>query len=317
MIKINNVIGNTPLIKINYLIEGIENYFYAKLEWYNLSGSVKDRVAEYIILESKKQGLLKDNQTIVETTSGNTGISLAAIGAKYKHKIVIYIPESASKERIQILKMYGADVRIIKLVDGGFKKCIELSKEYAKKHNAFLFNQFYNELNSKCHEVNTARELSNKLENIDYFVSGIGSGGTAMGIINGLRKKFNTKLIVVEPYESQILRKNTIGIHKIEGIGDDFIPGIVDTNLIDNVLPIKSDDAILVAQKLAKELGLGVGISSGANALACMLLSKKNKNIVTLFSDDLKKYLSTDLTKELKSNKVIDSIKFINYEIIS
>lgn len=312
----NSLIGNTPLIKINYMIEGKKNYFYAKLEWYNLSGSVKDRVAEYIFSESKEQGLLKEGQTIVETTSGNTGIAIAALGAKYKHKVVIFMPESVSKERIEILKIYGAEVKLVKLDDGGFKKCLELSRKYTKENNAFLFNQFSNFLNSECHEFSTGKEIVDKLDYVDYFVSGIGSGGTAMGVINGLRKKFDTKLVIVEPFESQLINKKSVGIHKIEGIGDDFIPNIVDTNIIEKIIPIKSNDAILMSQKLAKELGLGVGISSGANALACILNNERNKKTVTIFADDLKKYLSTDLTKNLEKNLFIDSIKLLSYEVL-
>lgn len=311
-----SLIGNTPLIKINYKIKSEVKYIYAKLEWYSLTGSIKDRMAEYIYQQSKKQGLLKNKQTIVETTSGNTGIAIAALGAKYKHKVVIFMPDSVSKERIEILKIYGADIRLVKVEDGGFQKCIELSKIYAKEHDAFLFNQFKNDLNIEAHEKTTAKEITDKLDKIDYFVSGIGSGGTAMGVLKGLQKKGNTKLVIVEPFESQIIKNNTVGKHKIEGIGDDFIPEIVDVNQINKIISIKSDDAILMSRKISRELGLGVGISSGANALASILINEENKKIVTIFSDDLKKYLSTDLTKEMKSNEFIDSITFLSYELV-
>lgn len=312
----NGLIGNTPMLKINYELNGKVHYFYTKLEWYNLTGSIKDRMVDYVIKESKKLGFLKENQTIVETTSGNTGIALAALGAKYKHKVVIFMPESVSKERVDIIKLYGAEVNLVKIEDGGFNKCLELSKRYAKDNNAFLFNQFENKLNNYAHELSTAKEITDKLDKVDYFVSGIGSGGTAMGVLNGLKKKNEVKLIIVEPQESQILNGKEPGKHKIEGIGDDFIPDLVDVNVIDKIVPIKSNDAILISKKIAKELGLGVGISSGANALACILVNEENKNIVTIFSDDLKKYLSTDLTKDIEKNSYIEKIKFLNYEII-
>lgn len=314
----NNLIGNTPLIKINYEIYGDKKSFFTKLEWYSLTGSVKDRMAEYIILESKKLGILKENQTIVETTSGNTGIAISSLGALYNHKVVIFMPESVSKERIEIMKLYGAEINLIKLRDGGFKKCIELSKKYAEDNNAFLFNQFENTLNIEA-QKSIANEVKSKLGKIHYFISGVGSGGTCMGVYDYLKDNDNFKLVVVEPYESKLLSGKEINEHKIEGIGDDFIPKIMDTNVIEKVIPIKSDDAILICKKIARELGLGVGISSGANALASIILNEetRDKNIVTIFSDDLKKYLSTDLTKEIKNSEFVNNIRFINYEMLN
>ncbi len=310
-----NIIGNTPLVKINYEINNKKYSVYTKLEWYSLTGSVKDRMAEYIILESKKKGILKDNQTIVETTSGNTGIALAAAGAKHKHKVVIFMPEDVSKERISIIKMYGAEVHLIKKEDGGFNKCTELSQKYSADNNAFLFNQFENLLNAKSQEK-LGNEISKKLKKVDYFVSGIGSGGTAMGVCKVLKKNKSFKYIALEPSESQILSGKEVCAHKIEGIGDDFIPKLVDLKYIDKVIPIKSNDAICMARKLIKELGLGVGISSGANFLASTMVNEENKKTVTIFPDDLKKYLSTDLINDFEESEYIKSIKLIDYEVI-
>lgn len=311
------IIGDTPLIKIDYIFNGIKNSFYAKLEWYNLTGSLKDRIVNHIILKSKKEKILREGQTIVETTSGNTGISLAALGARYNHKVVIFMPDTVSKERVDIIKSYGAQVIIVKKSDGGFNKCLKLAKMYAKENKAFLLDQFNNELNIEAHYLSTGKEITNKLPKVDFFVSGVGSGGTAFGVIKRLKEHNNTKLIVVEPNESPLLNKNIVANHKIEGIGDEFVPGIVEKSLIDKYINVSSDDAIKIAQKLSKELGLGCGISSGANALASILINKENSIVATIFSDDLKKYLSTDLTKEIKNySDLIDNIKFINYSVI-
>lgn len=312
------LIGNTPMVKINYDINNKKHSVYAKLEWYSLTGSVKDRIVEYIFFQSKSLGILKDGQTIVETTSGNTGIAIAALGAYYNHDVIIYMPDDVSKERIEIIKLYGADVILVSKEDGGFIKCLELSSKYCKENDAFLFNQFSNQLNVLAHYNTTAVEISKSLDYVDIFVSGIGSGGTAIGVKNKL-KEFNddVKLFVVEPEESQVLSGKGIGKHNIQGIGDDFVPDIVDTNKIDKIIPIKSDDAILMSKKLAKELGLGVGISSGANMLASIISNSDDKTVVTIFSDDLKKYLSTDLVSDITENDFINSINFINYEVIN
>lgn len=308
------IIGDTPLIKINYKINNDIKSIYAKLEWYSLTGSIKDRMVNYVIEKSKEEGLLKEEQAIVETSSGNTGISLAALGALNNHKVIIFMPENVSKERIEIIKLYGAEVNLVKINDGGFIKCLELSKEYAKKHDAFLFNQFKNKYNTEA-QKEIGREILDKLDNIENFVSGIGSGGTAMGVFEVLKKE-SVKLVVVEPRESQILNGKSPNKHKIEGIGDDFIPEIVNIKNIEKTVDIKSDDAILVSQKLAKEIGLGVGISSGANILASILINNTDKKVVTVLADDLKKYISTDLSKYNKTNNYIESIKFLNYEVL-
>lgn len=308
---LDGLIGNTPIVKISCEYEKRKIDVYAKLEYFNYTGSIKDRMAYYIIKKSKELGLLKKGQPIIEATSGNTGISLSAIGAYYKHDVHIFMPDWVSRERIKIMKLYGAHVYLVSREDGGFKECIRRSKELALKLNGFLPSQFENSLNIEAHINTTAKEIMDKITNIDAFISGIGTGGTLMGIASLLKNKYpKIKVIALEPDNMSLLgEKEIIGNHKIEGIGDDFIPAIVDKNLIDDVILINDDDAINMSKVLAKNLGLGVGISSGANFLASVLSGYSN--VVTVFPDDFKKYLSTDLAKEntndmnLLSNKIV------------
>lgn len=319
----NNLIGNTPMIKIKYRYKNKEKYVYVKLEQYNLTGSIKDRMAMYIIEEERKNNNLKYKMPIIEATSGNTGISFAALGAKYNHPVYIFMPNWASKERIDLMKLYGAKVTLVSKESGGFKKCIKLADELAKKINGYRPNQFSNYLNTECHYKYTGKEILDKLNNIniDGFVSGIGSGGTLMGISKRLKEKYpNIRIGVVEPSDMPLLTNNEIkGEHKIEGIGDDFIPDLVDVNMIDKVFDIDDNDAINMARLLSKRLGLGVGISSGANLIGSILMQDDNDmNVVTIFPDDNKKYLTTDLVKEIDYNKdfISNKIELLDYEII-
>lgn len=315
----NFLIGNTPLIKINYKYKGKEDYIYTKLEYYNLTGSIKDRVIYYILDKAIKENKLKENMPLVEATSGNTGIALSAIGTYLNHPVYIFMPNWVSKERVDIMKMYGANVILISKEDGGFKKCIELANEFAKNNNGFLTDQFNNIDNIYTHYNTTGKEIIDKI-NVDAFVSGIGTGGTLMGIAKKLKEvNNNTKIYALEPSTMSLIKNNDIGEHKIEGIGDDFIPSIVDLSLIDDVILIEDIDAINMSKILANKLGIGVGISAGANMLAAILLKEKGfKNVVTVFPDDLKKYLSTDLNKKItiKNNFVSKDIKLINYEYV-
>ena len=267
---IENLIGNTPMVKIKYRYQNKENAVYAKLEYYNYTGSIKDRVAYYIITKSKELGLLKDGQPIVEATSGNTGISLAAIGALTHHPVHIFMPDWASVERIRIMELFGANVYLVSKEEGGFREAIRRSEEYAKKIDGFLPKQFENTLNIEAHYLTTAKEIIESLPNIDTFVSGIGTGGTLIGVAKYLKEyRSDIKIVALEPDKMPLLSgKEIIGNHKIEGIGDDFIPSLVDSKRIDKVVLINDDDAINMSRLLAKNLGLGVGISSGANFLA-------------------------------------------------
>ena len=300
-INIQNVIGNTPMIKFEYENEGRKNVIYIKLEYYNLTGSIKDRVAYYIINKAKSDGTLKEDMPIIEATSGNTGIALSALGSYYKHPVYIYMPDWASKERIALMKSYGANVILISKEEGGFIKCVEEAKRLSKEMNGFLVNQFANEDNVLAHYNTTGKEIIEQLpEEVYGFVSGVGTGGTLVGVGRRLKEKYkNVKVIAIEPDKMPLLSNGKIiGQHKIEGIGDDFVPEIINRNreIIDDIILVNDDEAVNMARKLARELGLGVGISSGANLIGCMLAQKKiNKPMCTVFADDNKKYLSTDL----------------------
>lgn len=310
----NKLIGNTPMIKITYKYKNKIKDMYAKLEYYNYTGSIKDRIADYIINESYKDGSLKEGMPIIEATSGNTGISFSALGRLYNHSVHIFMPDWVSSERINIMKMYGANVYLVSKEEGGFKECIKRADELSKKINGFRPNQFDNIKNIEAHYNTTGKEIINSLNNINGFVSGIGTGGTLMGVSKRLKEyDKNIKIIVIEPDKLPILSKGiNEGSHKIEGIGDDFIPSLVDKDLIDKVIDICDDDAINMSRLLSRKFGLGVGISSGANFLGCVLSDLDN--VVTVFTDDMKKYLSTDLSKDINKDKNLISN---NIELIS
>lgn len=315
-------IGNTPMIKIQYKYKDKINFIYTKLEYYNLTGSIKDRVAYYIIKNAKERGELKENMPIVEATSGNTGIALAALGAYYKHPVYIFMPDWVSAERVKIMESYNAKVTLISRKQGGFKKCILESKKLAKQLNGFLANQFSNLDNILAHYETTAQEIVNQLpEEIGGFVSGVGTGGTLMGIGKKLKKMNKDVLITaIEPDKMPMISRNRIiSNHKIEGIGDDFVPDLINKTLIDKVYLINDDDAINMSRKISRELGIGVGIYSGANFLGCALLQENvRKPVVTVFADDNKKYLSTDLSKDVDLNEkfISNQIELIDYQVI-
>ena len=315
-------IGNTPMIKITYKIENKIQYMYAKLESYNPTGSIKDRVAYYIITKAQERGELKEGMPIMEATSGNTGISLAAFGAYYKHPIYIFMPDWASSERVKLMQAFGANVTLVSREEGGFKKCLEEAKKLAEQKQGFLANQFANKDNTLAHYETTGKEIVEQLpEKVSAFVSGVGTGGTLMGIGKRLKEwDKNIKIVALEPDKMPLISQNKIiGNHKIEGIGDDFIPDLLEKNLLDKTILINDEDAINISRKLAKELGLGVGISSGANFLAGVeTMQEENAPIVTVFADDNKKYLSTDLLKPINPDKNLlsNKIDLINYETV-
>ncbi len=317
-LELEKLIGNTPMIKIKYRYQNREGVVYAKLEYYNYTGSIKDRIASYIIKKSKEENILKENQAIVEATSGNTGISFAALGAYFSHPVHIFMPDWVSEERIKIMKLYGAHVYLVNKEEGGFKEAIKRSEEFAAKINGFLPRQFENVLNIEAHYLTTAKEILNEASEIDTFVSGIGTGGTLMGVAKRLKEdNKNIKIIALEPDKMPLLSGGKIiGDHKIEGIGDEFIPRLVDFDLIDKVISINDLDAINMSRILASKLGLGVGISSGANFLASVLSG--GKNVVTVFPDDAKKYLSTDLSKDIDNDKELlsNKIELLGLEVV-
>lgn len=323
MDMITKTIGKTPMIKIKYKYNGRINEVFTKLEYYNLTGSIKDRVAYYIINNAKKRGVLKENMPIIEATSGNTGIAIAALGAYYNHPVYIFMPDWASKERIQIMKSYNANVILISKEEGGFIKCVSESKRLAKELNGFLANQFANEDNFLAHFETTAKEIIEQLkgEKVIGFVSGVGTGGTLMGTGKGLKAvDKNIKTVAIEPDKMPLISQGKIiSNHKIEGIGDDFIPDLIDKDAIDEIFLVNDDDAINMSRRLSKQLGLGVGISAGANLIGSILLQEKyDGKVVTVFADDNKKYLTTDLTKDIDENKefISNKIELLGYEIV-
>ena len=317
--NIKKLVGNTPMINITYEYEGELGNIYAKLEYYNYSGSIKDRIALYIIENERKNGNLKDGQAIVEVTSGNTGISFSAMGALFGHDVHIFMPDWVSLERRKLIEMYGAYVHLVSKEDGGFKKALELAEEYSKEINAYRPLQFDNELNVEAQYKTTGQEIIDAVPDVNAFVSGIGTGGTLMGI--GKRLKENnpqTRIFALEPSTLSILKMGMDeGSHMIEGIGDDFIPCIVEEDLIDDIVLIDDLDAINMSQRLAKEFGLGVGISSGANFLASVLMDCEDNKIATVFPDDNKKYITTKLSEVISDTQLIlDNIKLIGFEVI-
>ena len=321
---IKKLIGNTPIIRINYEYNGKKKYVYTKLEYYNLTGSIKDRVAYYIINHAKKNGLLKDNMPIVEATSGNTGISLSALGRYYGHNVYIFMPDWVSSERVNLMKSFGAEVKLISKEEGGFIKCVEEAKKFAEENDGFLANQFENKDNILAHYETTGTEIIEQIdEEIGGFISGVGTGGTLVGTGLKLKEKYKgIKVFALEPDKMPIISQGKIiGNHKIEGIGDDFVPNILkdNKNLVDDIFLVNDEDAINMSRILARKLGLGVGISSGANLIGAIIAGEKvEKPIVTVFADDNKKYLSTDLIKDIDYNNefISNNVNIIGYDLV-
>lgn len=291
MKNVLDTIGNTPLIKINNV--------YAKLESVNPSGSIKDRVALEIIEAAEREGKLKKGYTIVEASSGNTGISLAMIAAAKGYKIIVVMPENMSEERKQMIKAFGAEL-VLTSKSGSLKETIEKAEELAKKPNTFYVRQFSNLNNIKAQEK-TGEEILKEIGAVDAVVAGVGTGGTLMGISNVMKKvNPNLKVIAVEPEEAAVMFGGSevrVKEHKIQGIGDGFIPQLIDMNKVDEVYTVKSEEAIKMAKELCKKYGLLVGISSGANMFVALKLSKKYKKIATVLPDRGERYLSMDLFK--------------------
>lgn len=310
------LIGNTPCLKLYYRFKKKIDYIYLKLEYFNLTGSIKDRIALRIIESAKEKQLLKAGMPIIEATSGNTGISFAALGAYYHHPVIIFMPDWVSLERVQLMKLYGAEVHLVSKEEGGFQTCIKRAKEMAKACGGFCPCQFENQENMMAHYEGTGEEIVRTVkEPLGGFISGIGTGGTLMGVGKRLKEQNQqTKIIALEPAEAPLLSKGYSGEHQLEGIGDDFIPDIVNKSLIDQIILICSNDALAMAQKLSR-IGLGVGITSGANVLASILTNGERKNI-TVCPDDSKKYLSTQLVTPLNS-QLVDEIELLKFEIIS
>ena len=318
--NIEKLVGNTPMIRIDYEYEGKQGSIYSKLEFYNYSGSIKDRIALYIIQKERGNGNLKDGQSIVEVTSGNTGISFSALGALFGHDVHIFMPDWVSLERRKLIEMYGAHVHLVSKEEGGFKKALELAEDFAIKTGAYRPLQFDNELNVEAQYKTTGQEIIDDVPDINAFVSGIGTGGTLMGIGKKLKDNNSvSKVFALEPSTLSILKMGMEeGSHMIEGIGDDFIPGIVEEGLIEDIVLIDDLDAINMAKKISREFGLGIGISSGANFLASVLMDSEDLKIATVFPDDNKKYITTKLSEKIDENPELlsNKINLINFEVI-
>ncbi len=297
--RVSDLVGNTPMVKLSrYMLkENLNNNVFAKLEFFNPLGSIKDRIALAMIEDAEEKGLLRDKATIVEPTSGNTGIGLAAIGASRGYNVVLTMPENMSTNRRKILSLLGAKIELTPAnlgMTGAINKAEEILKE---KKGAFMPRQFDNMVNPYIHEKTTACEILNDMnKNIDFFVAGVGTGGTITGIGKAL-KKYNkeTKVIAVEPEESAVLSGGKAGIHGIQGIGAGFIPKVLDKNVIDKIVTVNTNEAEKTADILATTEGLMVGISSGAALCAVCKMIKmdkiKNKNIVVIFPDTGERYL--------------------------
>ena len=318
--SIEKLIGNTPMIKVNYEYEGKKGSIYTKLEFYNYSGSIKDRMALYLIKKERENGNLKEGQAIVEVTSGNTGIAFSAIGALMGHDVHIFMPDWVSIERKKIIEMYGAKVHLVSKEEGGFKGALKLAEDFANEIDAFRPLQFDNKLNVEAQYTTTGQEIIDAVPDVNAFVSGIGTGGTLMGI--GKRLKDNnpdSKIFALEPSTLSILKMGMEeGSHMIEGIGDDFIPGIVEQDLINDIVLIHDCDAINMSKRIAKEFGLGIGISSGANFLASVIMDSDDLTVATVFPDDNKKYVTTKLSEEIDPDPklISNNIKLIGFEVI-
>ena len=324
---IKHIIGNTPLLAIRYSFDGKERLVYAKAEHMNMTGSIKDRMAFHVLRRAYNEGRIKPGDTIAEATSGNTGIAFSAIGRALGHPVVIFIPDWMSQERINLIRSLGAKIRLVSKEEGGFLGSIRMTEELAKKDaNVFLPCQFSNQANVEAHELTTGPEIWWQLQYKglvpDAFIAGVGTGGTVMGVGRYLRTHNpNIRLHPLEPAESPTMSTgHKVGHHRIQGISDEFIPAIIELNKLDSIVAVPDGDSILMAQQLATQLGLAVGISSGANLLGAMRVQAEMGNssvVVTVFSDDNKKYLSTDLMKEepVKDGYLSPRVKLLGFEV--
>lgn len=306
--QLKHMIGNTPLLAIRFALRGKERVIYAKAEHLNMTGSIKDRMAFHILKRAYQESHIQPGDTIAEATSGNTGISFAAIGRALGHHVVIFMPDWMSEERVVLIRSLGAKIVRVRRDQGGFLGSIRMTEDLARHEpHVFLPAQFANEANVEAHEKTTGPEIWWQLHSHsikpDAFVAGVGTGGTIMGAGRFLRQRNPAiKLHPLQPAESPTLSiGHKVGQHRIQGISDEFIPSILELEKLDPVVSVHDGDAILMAQKLAAGLGLGVGISSGANFLGALMIQNDMGNdavVTTVFPDDNKKYLSTDLLCE-------------------
>ncbi len=322
------IVGNSPLLAVDCLWRGRRRTVWAKAEYFNITGSIKDRMALHILARAHERGDLEPGGMIVEATSGNTGLAFAAIGRALGHRVRIFMPDWMSRERVDLLRGLGADLRLVSREEGGFLGSIRLAEEFAAATpGAFLPRQFSNVDNASAHEFTTGPEIWWQLRQRgaepDAFVAGVGTGGTVMGVGGFLRRKRpGIRIHPLEPTNSPTLSTgHKVGSHRIQGISDEFVPPLLDLSRLDRILGVDDGDAILMAQKLACSLGLGVGISSGANFLGALLAGDDlgpEAHVVTVFCDDSKKYLTTDLTREVPVRKGYSSpdVELLGFEAI-
>ncbi|QUH26449.1 PLP-dependent cysteine synthase family protein [Serpentinicella alkaliphila] len=324
--NLTNIIGSTPLLEIVFKYLGEERTIYVKAEHYNMTGSIKDRMALHILKKAYEENMIKPGDRIVEATSGNTGIAFSAIGRSLGHRVTIFMPDWMSQERKNLIRSFGADIKLLSQEEGGFLGSISSAEELARNNeNIFLPYQFSNEFNSEAHFLTTGEEIWNQLINLnivpDAVVAGVGTGGTIMGIGKSLRSKNpNIKVFPLEPSNSPTMSTGyKVGKHRIQGISDEFIPPIVKLDELDEIIDVDDGDAIVMAQKLAANLGLGVGISSGANflgAIKAQQLLGSQSVVVTVFPDDNKKYLSTDLMNRetIKPDFISTNVELLSFK---
>lgn len=299
----DELIGNTPLMELTHIQKKYElkAKIFAKLEFLNATGSAKDRVAKAMIIDAENDGRLKKDSVIIEPTSGNTGIGLASVGTARGYRVIIVMPNTMSKERCTLIKAYGAEVVLsdgTKGMAGAIEKANELAQEIP---NSFIPDQFSNPSNPKVHKETTGLEIWNDTNgNVDIFVAGVGTGGTITGVGEFLKsKKDDVKIIAVEPESSPLLSKGIAGSHKIQGIGANFVPSILNTNIYDEIIPISNEDAYAMGKAIGREEGILVGISSGAALAAAIKVAQRKenegKNIVVFFVDSGDRYLSIEM----------------------
>jgi len=301
---ITQLIGNTPLVRLNKITKGLKGDIIAKLEYFNPCSSVKDRIGLNMIEAAEKDGLIKKNTVIVEPTSGNTGIALAFVCAARGYKLILTMPDTMSMERRQLLAAFGAELVLTpgsKGISGAVKKAEEL---VAENPGYYMPQQFENPANTEIHRRTTAQEIWRDTDGmVDMLVAGVGTGGTITGVAEVIKKKKPAfKAIAVEPADSPVLSGGQPGPHKIQGIGAGFVPGILNTQIIDEIITVAYDDAKMIAQRLAKEEGILAGISSGAATWAALEVARreqsKDKMIVVILPSTGERYLTTDLFKQ-------------------
>ena len=304
--SVDQLIGNTPLFKLNGFMKkyDLAADIYAKVEYFNATGSVKDRIARQMILDAEESGALKPGSTIIEPTSGNTGIGLSAVGTSRGYKVIIVMPDTMSVERRKLMKAYGAQLVLTegaKGMKGAIAKADEL---HAEIPDSWIAGQFDNPSNWKAHYNTTGPEIEKALEGkVDILVAGVGTGGTITGTGKYLKEKNpDLKVVAVEPASSAVLSGNKSGPHKIQGIGSGFVPKVLDTDIYDEIIPVSNEDAFETGASIGKTEGILVGISSGAALYAALQLAKKEenrgKNIVVIFPDSADRYLSTGMFEE-------------------